>query len=140
MKKLLAVLLCLGLTGCATPPNKYAGAYNEAVASGRSVVIVKEGDLATMQEGVDQQLSSVGYNKIVYTSPVEGFMVFVKDANFGSALLMGKAAPSDKIIIKYTNAGIGKIRIDLVNGATQISKKDEIDRDIQKLAELIRNS
>jgi hypothetical protein len=139
MKKLLAILLCLGIIGCATPTNKYAGAYNEAVAAGHSVVIIKEGDPQTIKDGIDWQLGSIGYNKVDYASSSEGFMVFEKDANFGSALLTGDKDVY-KIILKYTNADIGKTRIDLVNGSGELSKKDAIDKDIQRLAELIKSS
>jgi len=139
MKKLLVVLLCSGIIGCATPTNKYADLYNEAVAAGHSVVIIKEGDPETIKNGIDWQLGSMGYNKIIYASPSDGFMVFVKEANFGSALLKDDK-DLDQMILKYTNAGVGKTRIDLVNGSAQGPKKDEIDRDIQKSAELIRNN
>jgi hypothetical protein len=127
--------------GCATTPapNKYAGAYDEAVSAGKSVVIIKEGDLETLKDGIEGQLTSVGYNKEEYTSAKDGFMVLVKDSNFGSPLLAGDKHPC-RMILKYTNIGEGKTRIDLVNGSTDPSTKDEIDRDIQKLADLIRNN
>jgi hypothetical protein len=139
MKKLIAVLLCLGLTGCATGTNKYVGVYNEAVNAGHSVVIIKEGDFQTMQEGVNEQLSSVGYNKTLYSSPTEPFAVLVKSIDYGSPLLNGDAK-SHKIFLKYTKIDEGHTRIDLVNGGTEISAKKEIDADIQKLAELIKSN
>lgn len=141
MNKFLLLLLCTGLIGCATAstPNKYAGAYNEAVAAGKSTVIVKEGDFEIIKDQIDRRLSEVGYNRVLYTSPNDGFMVLVKDANFGNALLIGDAHPC-KMILKYTNAGEGKTRIDLVNGSTEVFTKDEIEKDIQKLAELIKSS
>jgi hypothetical protein len=139
MKKLITILLCLGLVGCATPKNKYAGVYNDAVNSGHSVVILKEGDFETMEEGVNEQLSSVGYDKVLYNSPTELFAVLVKSIDYGSPLLNGDAQ-SHKIFLKYTKIDEGHTRIDLVNGGTEPSVKDEIDRDIQKLAALIRSS
>jgi len=138
MKRLLPVFLCLGLVGCATPTNKYANDYNQAVATGQSVVINREGDFETIQDEITRDLSAVGYSKILFASPNEGFMVLAKDPGFGSALLVGNAHMY-KVILKYTNAGQGKTRIDLVNGSTEIYTKDEIDRDIQKLAALIRS-
>ena len=148
MKRLLPALLCLGLIGCATTTNKYASTYNEAVTTGHSIVINKEGDFETIQSGINQELSSIGYNTVSYSSFNEGFMVFIKDKGFGSPLLNSDAHPTDarlidahlcKIILKYTNIDEGKTRIDLVNGGAGAFTKDEIDRDIQRLAKLIRS-
>jgi hypothetical protein len=137
---MLWVLFCIGLIGCAEAKTaKYISAYNEAVNNGQSVVIIKEGDFTTTQEGVEQQLKSVGYNKVLYSSPAEACLVLVKDADYGNPLLNGDAK-SYQIILKYTKLDAGKTRIDLVNAGTKISVKDGIDKDIQRLAQLIRNS
>ena len=124
--------------GCMATTNKYADLYNEAVSTGNSVVITKEGDLETIKEEIDQELNNVGYDKTIYTSPTDGFMVLVKEHGFGSALIVTDKHVY-KMIVKYTSAGEGKTRIDLVNGSAESYTKDEIDSDIQKLADLIRN-
>lgn len=137
MKKFLSILLCLGLAGCASTTNKYIGVYNDAVSSGHSSVIIKEGDFETMKEGVDQELNSIGYNKVLYTSPDEPFMVLVKSIDYGSPLL-NNDAQSHKILLKYTKLDAGHTRIDLVNGASGASR-DDVDIDIQKLTGLIKS-
>jgi len=141
MKKILTLLLCAALAGCVTTPktNIYAGIYNDAVASGHSVVIIKEGDFDIMKEGVDQELDSVGYNKIIYTSPTEPFVVLVKGIEYGDPLLNGDAQ-SHKIFLKYTKIDAGHTRIDLVNAGTNSTVKNDIDADIQKLTELIKGN
>ncbi len=141
MNRLLLLCLSVGIMGCASTTNKYINAYNESVAARHSVVIVKEGDLETLKDIVNQQLSTVGYNKILYSNPAQGYLVLVKDIDFGNALLVDKAhAHAYRIILKYTNVGVGRTRIDLVNGSTEAFTKNEIDKDIQKLAELIRSN
>jgi len=142
MRKLLSIFLCLGLAGCATNKaltQQYVSLYNEAVASGHSVVIVKEGDFETTKDGVEQQLGSVGYNKNLYASPIEPFVVLGKGIAYGSPMLNGDSQ-AHKIFLKYTRIDAGHTRIDLVNGAQQPSIRDEVDTDIQKLADLIKNS
>lgn len=139
MKRFLGLLFCVALTGCASTPNKYVSTYNEAVTNGQSVVIIKEGDFEVMRDGIDQQLRSVGYNKILYSSPTESCIALVKDVDYGDPLLNNDPL-AYQIILKYTKLEAGKTRIDLVNGATKISSRIEVDKDIRKLAESIRSN
>lgn len=136
-KQIIQILLISVLiNGCATTTNGFGNIYNEAVASGRNKTIFKEGDFSTLKEDVNSKLKSVGYSKIFYSRPQEGFMVLVKDIPLSKAMLIGDAHPY-KIILKYTKAGIGKIRIDLVNGSPGLFSKDEVEQDILKIADLI---
>jgi len=139
MIKILSFLLIVSIAGCATPTNKFVGEYNDAVAAGHTVVIVKEGDFATTKEGVDMQLTSIGYNKIFYTSPTEFFEVLVKDISYGNPMLNGDAK-SQRIFLKYTKIDAGHTRIDLVNAGTNDTTKAGIDQDIQKLAASIKEN
>ena len=131
-------MFCVGLMGCVSQvTKKYASLYNEAVSLGHSVVIIKEGDFTVMKEGVEEQLSAVGYSQIIYSSPKEPFMVLAKGSGYGSPLLDGDAHALE-IFLKYTKIDAGHTRIDLVNGGTTISSKAEIDRDLEKLAGSIK--
>ena len=66
----------------------------------------------------------------------EGFMVLVKDIPLSKAMLIGDPHPY-KIIFKYTKAGIGRTRIDLVNGSPGLFTKEEVKQDIEEVFELI---
>ena len=138
MKKQILQVLMISILigGCATTTNRFGNVYNEAVASGRSTTIFKEGDFSNIKDNVNDCFKNVGYEKVFYSSPQEGFMVVVKDIPLTKSMLIGDAHPY-KIILKYTKAGTGKTRIDLVNGSPGLFTKDEVQRDILKIAELI---
>ena len=137
MKKLLLILICLGLVGCATT-NVYGTIYNEAITKGISTVIIKEGDFEDINTYTVKHFESLGYKKVLYSSPKQGFMVVIKDVNFTKALLVGDPHMY-KIILKYTKAGESRTRIDLVNGTKIIWAKKDVDRDIRQISKLIEN-
>ena len=140
MKMLLISLFLLGIAGCATTPKiDYTKMYNDAIHREDSIMITKEGDFDTMKDAVEQQLKSIGYSDVLFSSPTESCTVFVKDVDYGSPLLSDDAK-SCQIILKYTKIEAGKTRIDLVNGAAKPSVKAEVERDIQKLSELIKSN
>ena len=140
MKKQIIQVLIISflICGCTTTTNRFGNAYNEAVASGRSTTIFKEGDFSNIKDNVNDCFKNVGYEKVFDSSPQEGFMVVVKDIPLTKSMLIGDAHPY-KIILKYTKAGEGQTRIDLVNGSPGLFSKEEVNKDIQRLTKLIKS-
>lgn len=134
-----ALILLSTFCGCATTTNIYGSMYNNAVAQGKSTVITQDNPLIVIQDRVNTGAESLGYQKVIYSSPGEGFLVIVKDISVAKALLIGDSHIY-KIILKYTKSGPGQIRIDLVNGTTVLWAKNEVSKDIEKLAELIKRN
>lgn len=138
MNKLVFMLaLLFALSGCAATTNIYGSTYNNAVAQGKSTVIIQDNPLSAIQDRVNVGAKSLGYQKVIYSSPEEGFLVIFKDISVAKALLIGDSHIY-KIILKYTKSGPDQTRIDLVNGSTVLWAKNEVSKDIEKLAELIR--
>ena len=132
--ELLAFLIFL--TGCATT-GSFGAVYNNAVASGKSVIIIKENDFLTIRDHVNEHFEALGYQNVIYSKPKEGFLVVVKKIPVLKSMLIGDPH-TDKIILKYTKMDLRKTRIDLVNGSVNITAIKTVDADIQKMAELIR--
>ena len=139
MKRLIFILaLLFALSGCAATTNIYGSMYNNAVAQGKSTVIIQDNPLRAIQDRVNAGAESLGYKKVIYSSPEEGFLVIVKEISVAKAFLIGDPHIY-KIILKYTKSGPDQTRIDLVNGSTVVWAKNEVSRDIEKLAELIQS-
>ena len=138
MKTSLIILISIVFfTGCVATTSQFANVYNSAVANGKSTTILKDGDFLIVKDNVNAHFKDVGYSSVLYSSPQEGFIVVFKDIPLAKAMLIGDAHPY-KIILKYTKAGVGKTRIDLVNGSTGLFAQNEVQQDISQIAELLR--
>lgn len=137
MRKLILVVL-LFCSGCATGSDQYGSVYNNAVSSGTNLTVVKDGDFKMLSNRINEHLRSLGYQNVLYSDPKQGFLVVVKKISVAKALIAGDPA-TDKIIVKYTKAGEGKTRVDLVNASINLAAQGVVDKDIQQLAELINS-
>lgn len=137
MKKFIIPIIFALLAGGCAATNQYSGIYNEAVAGGRSVTIIKEGELTSIRSKINEHLQANKYTKVLYSDPEQGFLVTFKDIPLAQSMLIGDPH-TYRIILKYTKAGEGKTRIDLVNGNPGLMIKGDIDQDIAKIADLIR--
>lgn len=137
MRKLILVVL-LFCSGCATGSDQYGSVYNNAVSSGTNLTVVKDGDFKMLSNRINEHLKSLGYQNVLYSDPKQGFLVVVKKISVAKALIAGDPA-TDKIIVKYTKAGEGKTRVDLVNASINLAAQGVVDKDIQQLAELINS-
>ena len=136
-KKIVQTLMVsILISGCTSFTYSLSNVYNDAIASGKNKTIVKDGDFSSIKENVNSHLKDIGYSKVFYSNPQEGYMVLVKDVPLSKALLTGNAYPY-KIILKYTKAGIGKTRIDFVNGSPGLFSKEEVEQDILKVVNSI---
>jgi len=139
MKKMIHfAFVALLLSGCAAATqNRYGDIYNRAINHGHNVAIIKTNDIEYVKANTEIHLASVGYEKVAYSRPDQGFMVMVKRIPVAQAAFMGDPHPY-RLIIKYTPAGEGKTRVDLVNGSPSAFTKGVVDKDIQTIADLIR--
>ena len=138
MKKLSIVLSLFAFCGCATTmSNPFGDMYNNAVSQEASIIIIKEGEFKAIDAKVTEHLKNLHYSHVIYSKPEEGFLVLVKDTSLVKSLFIGDAHPC-KIILKYTKAGEGKTRIDLVRGSNSLMTNGEVDKDIQALTDLIK--
>jgi len=139
-KNFLFLFCLLVLSSCATVggsvTGQYENIYNQTVAAGKSLTLYKSGEFQSVKEHVDQQLKIVGYDNVLASNPAVGFLVLVKDIPLAKAMAIGDAHPY-RIILKYTKAGLGRTRIDLVNGSPGLLSGSTVEEDIQKLLELI---
>jgi hypothetical protein len=127
------------LSGCVTTGGGFGSMYNEAIANGTSVMIVKDGNFKDIYNSIVKHLESLGYRKILHSDQKQGFYVLVKDQSLAKSFLTG-AAHMYKIIIKFTKAEEDKTRIDLLNGTDMpIWARGQVDRDIQQIADLIKS-
>lgn len=131
------------LAGCASLQNaqisnKYAAIYNDALNRGTNITIVKEGNFEEVRDRVNEHFKSLGYTKVVYSSPEQAFTVATKNTSVGKALLIGDVHPC-QIMFKYTKAGPGKTRIDLVRGSSILITNSEVNKDLREIARLIEN-
>ena len=132
---IIAVLMfCLG---CATDSNQYGGLYNNAVSNGTSVTLIRDGDFKTLSGRINGHLGDLGYKNVLYSEPAQGLIVVVKKLPAVKAVIAGDST-TDRMIVKYTKAGEGKTRVDLVNASTNMAAQGVVDKDIQKLAERIK--
>ena len=137
MKKIIYLLILgIALSGCATV-NPYGSIYNEAIVEGNSTTIIKDGEVKDIHVYVTKYFESMNYRKVLFSDLKEGFMVITKDISIAKAFLIWDPHVY-KIILKYTKAGEGKTRIDLVNGTDiPIWARKDVDKDIQQIAKLI---
>ncbi len=138
MKRII-LLIVLGIVfgGCATI-NPYRETYNEAIRKETSTTIIKEGDTKEIHPYVTKYLESLGYKRVLYSDLKQGFMVVFKDIHIAKSFLVGDPHMY-RIILKYTKAGEGKTRIDLVNATSIFWAIKDVDKDIQQIAQLIKN-
>ena len=132
----LSIFSAFFLGGCASILHqKYSTLLNTAIAEGRAVTIISSEPFEDLKDKVLLKALSLGYERTVVNEPHQGFLVAVKknsakNAAIGDAL----AFP---LLIKFTDAGEGKTRLDFVNGAYNILAKKEIQKDIQILSQFI---
>lgn len=143
MKKMLVMLFCLELVGCvslqtAQLSNKYATIYNNALNKRTNITITKEGNFEEIRDRVYKHFESLRYKKVIYSVPEQGFIVITKESSLGRALLIGNPHPC-QIIFKFTKAGVGKTRIDLVRGSDILITNNEVEKDMQEISKLIEN-
>jgi hypothetical protein len=140
MKKFLLIAVCLMLGGCATATsrNMFGERYNKAISAGTAATIIKEGVFENIRTLTFDTFASVGYKKVLFSDNQQGFIVVVKDVSLAKAMLVGEPHIY-KIILKFTETGEqNKTRIDLVNATDIMWAQEEVDRDIQQLADIIR--
>ena len=94
--------------------------------------ITKEGEFLDIRADVEAQLKSKGYSKVLYSDPHQGFVVTVKNAPLAKSMLIGEPHPY-KLILKYTKAGEGKTRIDMVNGSSSLVTRGKLNKILLKL-------
>ena len=93
-------------------------------------IIVKHSSYQQLKQQLGTYLTSMGYTRVVLVNPKQGFIVLAKEQEL----------PNSQIILKYTaTAGDYNIRVELANGSEDLSNNSEVARDIQEIAELIRN-
>jgi hypothetical protein len=135
INKWLALLLCLGLTGCAPMErfqlgHEYATIYGSALNAGDITIIGRNEDYQKFKQRLSKSITSYGYTSVIYEDPKHGFVVLAKEEN---------AHPS-RIILKYTaTQGVDNIRLDLVKGSDDLSTNIEVRQDIREIAGLLRN-
>jgi hypothetical protein len=142
MKRILLVLaVIVPLAGCASVEkahfnHKYADIYNGALDNHTNTYIIKEGNFGNIKNNVLTYLSANGYEKMIYSEPDQGFLVFIKDFPI-SENLTPEEHPC-QILLKFTAKGKGKTRIDLVRGSNHALTNKEVDKDIAQIAQIIR--
>lgn len=127
---------CL-LAGCAATGTHYTRIYNKAVENGKSITIVKDAALGEVNVQVAEKLKSLGYERVLYSSPQDGFQVLIKDVRIAEAVIVGTPHPY-RIIVKYSKASDGRTRIDLVNGSPEFYARNQVEEDLGELEKLLR--
>jgi len=131
INKCLALFLCFGLIGCASElSQKYSTIYDNALNAEGITIIAKNESYQQFKQELSRYLTLFGYTRLIFVDPKQGLMVVAKE---------GDAYPF-RIILKYTaTTGPFNIRVDLANGSDDLSNNTEVSKDIEELAELIRN-
>jgi hypothetical protein len=79
----------------------------------------------------------MGYKKIVYADTQQGFIVVSKEQSLTSSFLVGDPN-AHVIMVKFTDTGDGQIRIDFVNGASNMLIEKNVNSDIAELVNAIK--
>ena len=103
--------------------------YDNALNANNITIISKSESYQQFKQELSRYLTSFGYTRLIFVDPKQGIMVVAKG---------GEANPS-QIILKYTaTTGPYNIRVDLANGSDDISNNTEVSKDIEEMAELIK--
>lgn len=119
--------------------DRYVNLFNSEVAAGRSTIAVSSQEFDRLFKYVLLSAKDLGYKTSVYHRPNEGFFVLVKAPQIATSLLSGNAV-GRLLIMKFTKDEGNKIRVDLVNGGTDMIAKGEVQKDIEVLAGKINKS
>lgn len=125
MRNLILALIVI-CSGCATADDKYRSMYADAITKDTSVEVVVDSYLTTLTDVVNAHLAALDYTKVLHEDPTQALVVMTK-----------KKAADEKIIVKYTRTEEVKMRIDLVNASTDPAARDVVQKDIERLVELI---
>lgn len=137
MVRILAILCCLGLVGCATS-SVFGSMYNQALVEGNTTTIIKEGPFEDLSAHVGRQFKTAGYTRFIPVDREQGLLVFMK-GSFVKGFFVGEPFPW-RIILKFSKTNSeDRTRVDLVNGSSVFWVRKQVDKDIEDIAALIES-
>jgi hypothetical protein len=128
MKRSLALLICLLLSGCAY--TQYSETYKNALRDGSGVSIIRQENYQELKQRIAGYFEGRGY-KTEFADQKRGFVVMAKQGDFEEPC---------QIILKFTvKPHDNKIRVDLVKGNDSLVTESEMTNDIEHIADQIKN-
>jgi hypothetical protein len=112
--------------------NNYSNIFNSQVADGKSTVVISAQPFDDLSENVVLAAKDLGYERVIYSRPSEGFFVLIKNAKLMNSLISGNAM-NRQMMMKFTKHEGNQTRVDLVNAGTDLMAKSEVAKDIQTL-------